>query len=189
VRRTYRILYRLGLTPWDSAEIPAALTEIVGPRGLSAGRAVDLGCGTGRQARYLAAHGWTVTAVDYLAEPVATARRQDPDGTVDWRVADVTDPGAVDPAGALAGTATLIVDNGCLHGIPDDRRDGWVATVATLAAPGCILLVRAAIRRGAGRRGIGPRGIDLREITDRLGPGWRLDPSPGPGWSRHSRTA
>jgi 2-polyprenyl-3-methyl-5-hydroxy-6-metoxy-1,4-benzoquinol methylase len=33
------------------------------------GRALDLACGAGRHARWLAAHGWDVTAVDIAIEP------------------------------------------------------------------------------------------------------------------------
>jgi SAM-dependent methyltransferase len=35
------------------------------------GRVLDLGCGAGRDTRFLLAHGWSVTAVDCEAEAVA----------------------------------------------------------------------------------------------------------------------
>lgn len=55
------------------------------------GRALDLACGTGRHAIFLAARGWQVTAVDAsdvgikLAKENAQARHVE----VDWRVADL----------------------------------------------------------------------------------------------------
>jgi trans-aconitate methyltransferase len=62
MKRLYEVLYRVGITPWDSARIPAPLAAEV--RAAAPAIAVDLGCGTGTQARHLAANGWTVTAVD-----------------------------------------------------------------------------------------------------------------------------
>lgn len=171
MRRTYRTLYRLGIVPWDQPGAPAPLADIVeGPTALPPAQALDLGCGTGRQSHYLAAHGWSVTAVDYAPEAIAMARRSHAQGHVVWRVADVTEPGAVDPDGRLAGATSLLLDNGCLHGVPVGRRTGWATTVSALAAPGAVLLVRAAPRR---RRGIGPRGIDESEITALLAHRWR----------------
>lgn len=35
---------------------------------------LDLACGSGRHARWLAAHGWDVTAVDLIVEPVEGVR-------------------------------------------------------------------------------------------------------------------
>lgn len=124
MRNTYRALYRLGLRPWDSAEVPGPVVRVA--RAVATpGIAVDLGCGTGTQARYLAGLGWSVTAVDYLAEPITLARRRDPAGVVSWLVADATRADQVDPAGSLAGRVGLLLDNGCLHGIPDAGRPGW----------------------------------------------------------------
>jgi SAM-dependent methyltransferase len=149
------------------------------------GTALDLGCGTGAQARYLAERGWHVTAVDYLAEVVARAARQDPAGRVTWRTADVTDPCQVDPAGRLAGLVDLILDNGCLHGIGEAGRPGWARTVVRVAAPEAILLVRAADRRsGACRHAPGPAGISRDELVALLSPKWRADPCAEPGWYR-----
>ena len=59
--------------------------------GLKPGRALDLACGTGRHAIFLAERGWQVTAVDAshvgieIAKAVARVREVE----VDWRVADL----------------------------------------------------------------------------------------------------
>ena len=58
---------------------------------LPPGRAVDLAAGPGRHARWLAARGWSVTAVDVSAVGVEQGRAADPDGAVEWVVADAAD--------------------------------------------------------------------------------------------------
>ncbi|MGD8450558.1 MAG: class I SAM-dependent methyltransferase [Phycisphaerae bacterium] len=50
----------------------AFLAEVAG--GLTPGRALDLGCGTGRDAIYLASCGWQVTGVDVLPDALTRAR-------------------------------------------------------------------------------------------------------------------
>jgi SAM-dependent methyltransferase len=65
------------------------LTRLAGE--LKPGRALDLACGTGRHANFLAAKGWRVTAVDgsrvgiELAKQAARAKRLE----VDWVVANL----------------------------------------------------------------------------------------------------
>lgn len=56
------------------------------------GRALDLACGEGRNAIWLAKLGWAVTAVDYSDVALQRARRlaADQHVTVDWIEADVT---------------------------------------------------------------------------------------------------
>jgi SAM-dependent methyltransferase len=182
MRRTYQALYRLGLLPWESTEVPAPLVEFVAAAA-TPGTAVDLGCGTGRQALYLAGHGWTVTGVDFTPQAILQARRADPAARVTWRVADVTSSAEVDPAGALAGGCDLVLDNGCLHGLPVTARSGWAATVGHLAAAGATLLLRAAPARHGPR--VGPRGID-QSTVDELLAGW-TGSAIGGGWYRYRR--
>lgn len=59
-------------------------------RATAPGRAVDLACGEGRNARWLALRGWTVTGVDFSAVAVEKARAMPPVAGLEWVCADVT---------------------------------------------------------------------------------------------------
>ena len=63
---------------------------------LQPGRALDLGCGAGRDAAYLAAEGWKVFAVDRLPDCLdrgrALAERYLPQDDIQWITADALSP-------------------------------------------------------------------------------------------------
>jgi SAM-dependent methyltransferase len=72
----YRVLYRVGLVFWQRNAPPDDLVALIeGPSALPAGRALELGCGTGIDSVYLATRGWDVTAVDMVPKALAAARR------------------------------------------------------------------------------------------------------------------
>ena len=60
---------------------------------LEPGRALDLGCGEGRNALWLAGRGWDVTAVDFSSVAIDRGRRwaEQRGLTVDFQAADVID--------------------------------------------------------------------------------------------------
>jgi SAM-dependent methyltransferase len=88
-------------TAWDERYRSAELIWGIAPNrwveqelaGLPAGRAVDLACGEGRNALWLASRGWQVTAVDFSAVGLDKGRqleaRAGAGRPVDWRQADV----------------------------------------------------------------------------------------------------
>ncbi|HEX6099816.1 MAG TPA: class I SAM-dependent methyltransferase [Thermoanaerobaculia bacterium] len=55
--------------------------------GLAPGRALDLACGAGRNASWLASRGWEVVAIDGASEAVRLVREHDP--SIDARVLDL----------------------------------------------------------------------------------------------------
>lgn len=57
---------------------------------LEPGRALDLACGEGRNAIWLAKQGWDVTGVDYSAVAIDKAKSLTPDLDVEWVVGDAT---------------------------------------------------------------------------------------------------
>ncbi len=69
---------------------------------LTPGRALDLACGAGRNALYLASLGWSVTAVDRSAVAIGLLRERAGGLAIDARVADLEaggfaiEPGAYD---------------------------------------------------------------------------------------------
>jgi SAM-dependent methyltransferase len=169
VSLTYRILYRVGFTPWDTGQVPPELTGLIeGPDALPAGRALDVGCGTGTQAVYLASMGWQVTAIDAVPRPLARARARAAAAgvTVDWILADVARIGRLE----LKPGFTLVFDRGCFHGLDDEQRTAYSATVTELAGPGATLLMMAFARN---RVPIGPAGVEQSELVGRFAR-WRL---------------
>lgn len=136
----YRFAYRVGFKPWDRGVVAPDLVEIVdGPTPSPPGRALDLGCGTGTNSIYLAKHGWDVTGVDMVPTALAIARRRAGQARVSPRFVegDVTrlrDLGVGDGY-------TLLLDVGCFHAIPEDRRPAYVEGVSRVAAPGATFLL------------------------------------------------
>src|SRR5690242_19391427 len=93
--------YRSGAAPpHDSDEAPAPLLVQTVER-LPAGRALDLACGAGRNALWLAEHGWSVTAVDGAPAAIEILRDRAVERgiRVDARVADLEKGGyRIEPA-------------------------------------------------------------------------------------------
>lgn len=98
--------------------------------GLAPGRALDLACGQGRHASWLAARGWRPVAVDFSVVGVTRARRGALDQGLDvaWLVADVHTL-AVPPS-----WFDLVV-MAFFHPRPSER-DLLYATVASTLRPG-----------------------------------------------------
>jgi ubiquinone/menaquinone biosynthesis C-methylase UbiE len=168
----YRIFYRIGFTPWDGHPLAQSLRDLIEGTGnspaLPADSVLEVGCGTGDCSIYLAEHGWTVTAVDFVRNPLerARAKAQAAGVSIDFVQADVTQ---LSRAGIGAGFP-LIVDNGCLHNMSDDDRDAYVREITAVAGPDARLLIVAFVPGGR----VGVRGLDNAEMERRFTPGWTL---------------
>jgi SAM-dependent methyltransferase len=166
----YRMMYALGLTPWERRNVAEQWEPLLdGPGALEPGRALDVGCGSGRDAVHLAARGWQVTAVEFVDKALARAReRAAEDGVeVRWVRGDVGELGRL----GLEPGYTLLYDFGCIQGLPDSARQGAAAGLTELAAPGATLLLLAF--KGA-RRLVLPRGMDTDQLLALLGNAWEL---------------
>lgn len=167
----YQLMHRLGLAPWERRPVARTWERIIdGPRGLPPGRALDVGCGSGRDAVYLAKRGWQVTAVDFVDAAIAKARQRaaQEGADVEWVTGDVSDL----PGLGLKPGYSLIYDFGCVQGLPDAARQGAAAGITALAAPGATLLVAAF---APGRRVLLPRGMSEEDVKGLFGAGWTLE--------------
>jgi SAM-dependent methyltransferase len=60
---------------------------------LPPGRALDLACGTGRNALWLSGQGWSVTAVDGSPKAIEILRKRAADLRIETQIADLENPG------------------------------------------------------------------------------------------------
>ncbi|SOJ53826.1 Tellurite methyltransferase [Mycobacterium simulans] len=169
LRVLYELLSRVGLNPsLRSADVPDTwLVQFVeGPDRLEPGRALDLGCGAGRNTRYFASHGWDVIGIDVLDRAIDKARSYTVDtaGKAWFLQGDVTRLGELD----IGDGFNLIIDSGCYYGLSGDQRDAYAAGVTRVAAPEARLLMAGFTRIP----GI-VAGISEEDLARRF-PGWQL---------------
>jgi SAM-dependent methyltransferase len=119
------------------------------------GRALDLGCGQGRNAVWLAQRSWQVTAVDYSHVAIDRARQLGAakNVEVEWVEADVTS--YVPPAGAFHLVVIAYLQ------IPGSHRRKVLAQAAAALAPGGTLFMVGHARLNLAEGVGGPKNPDL----------------------------
>jgi 2-polyprenyl-3-methyl-5-hydroxy-6-metoxy-1,4-benzoquinol methylase len=73
MRWAYNMMYRTGLVPFDTRNPTRALKALVESGRLEPCRALELACGAGKDAIFLAKHGFDVTAVDFADAAIGLA--------------------------------------------------------------------------------------------------------------------
>ena len=139
-------MYRLGFTPWDSGITPPELKNLIdGSEALPHGKALDLGCGTGTNAIFMSQRGWQVTAIDFVPRAIslAKAKAAAAKATPRLMIGDVTRLDSLN----IGDGYTLVFDLGCLHAIPDAKREAYAAGVSKAASAGADFLVFGFYRR------------------------------------------
>ena len=137
MNKTLFSLYYLFKPRWDTGipvpELQRALVD------RPAGKALDLGCGTGTNVRYLVEHGWQATGIDFVPRAIQKARRKLGDLPATLLVGDVTRLAGLD----LPGPFDLALDVGCFHTLPMDGRQGYVRGLRGWLRPGALYMVYA----------------------------------------------
>ena len=131
MRWTYELGYRYAQMPYDNGP-DQHLVGLVESGRIPPCRAIDLGCGTGRNALFLAQNGFQVTGVDFASSAIAKARQKaDAAGLkAEFIMDDLTNIQNV------TGTFDFLVDAGVLDVLRPKSRDLYVENVLTLTHPG-----------------------------------------------------
>ncbi len=126
----YELAYRYVRMPWETGP-REELVELVESGRIPPCRAIDLGCGTGSNAIFLAQHGFEVTGVDFVSSAIVKARRKaEVAGTkVEFVVDDLTNIQKV------KGTFDFLVDYGALDDLTPKDRDLYVQNVLPRTRP------------------------------------------------------
>ena len=148
--------------PWDTGITPPELVNFVASH--PAGRALDLGCGTGTNVIYLAQHGWQAAGVDFAWSAIRAALRKVRQAGVeaDLRVADVT------RLRGIHGPYDLVLDIGCFHNVPAAGRPAYRANVERLLAPSGAFLLYVHIKPDAAAGGHGVVEAELDALANQL---------------------
>ena len=119
--------YQQGDTPWDHGAPDVNLVEWVNQRPIQPCRVLDIGCGTGENAIWLARHGFDVLGCDLSETAINRAREKALKRKVScaFQVADYLNDSIEEaPFG-------FIFDRGCFHGLDDrEKRILFVQHVA-----------------------------------------------------------
>lgn len=170
---------------WSGAPNGTLVAEL---DGMAAGRALDVGCGEGGDAIWLAGRGWQVTATDISAVALDRARLAALAAgvEVDWRLADIAD-GAPEPGGFDLVTThypalRLTDDAAAIRGLLD-----------AVAPGGMLLVVGHAPSQEAADHGWDPEGwVQPEDVAGHLDGGWVVEvlatrPRPGnPATAHHT---
>jgi SAM-dependent methyltransferase len=133
---TWEERYRSATAVWSGRPNPQLVAEA---SDLLPGTALDVGCGEGGDALWLAERGWRVTAVDFsttaLSRGAAHAAARGPEvaARIEWRHADLRSWGP--PPGAFD-----LVSAQYMH-LPSAERRPLFARLAAAVAPGGTLLL------------------------------------------------
>lgn len=131
MKRFYEITYRYFRAPWDIGSREELMSLVESGR-IKPGRAIDLGCGAGANAIYLAQNGFEVTSVDYAEAAIekAQARAKEAGVQVNFIVDDLTNLRHV------SGTYDFLLDYGTLDDLRFHQREPYIRNMLPLTHSG-----------------------------------------------------
>lgn len=138
MRGFYNWRYLRGATPWDTNITPPEVVQLIEQEKFPPGRALDLGCGTGTNALYLAKHGFDVIGIDYVTRAIETARHKAlaQNARVDFRAADVLSL-------SFDQLFDYILDIGCFHSIDPAGRERYAENIRRWTHDGSVFMTYA----------------------------------------------
>lgn len=153
--------------PWDIPRPQRAVTALA-DLGEFKSPILDLGCGTGENALYLASQGFRVTGVELIEAALEKARRKAAERgvQVEFLQADALDPPRLGPF-------ETILDCGLFHVLADDQRPAYLAGLARAAHLGTVLHLLCFSDHEPGDGG--PRRITRDDLRATFEPAWNVD--------------
>ena len=132
---------KAGSALWDIGRPADELQKVVGEGKVSRCRVVDMCCGSGTDAIYLARMGFDVTAIDVAPTAIGQAQEKGRHAgvSVQWLLANILAPPDLKPF-------DFVYDRGCYHVVRDQNLPAYLETVRRFSHPGTELLLLATRR-------------------------------------------
>ncbi len=156
--------------PWDIGRPQPAFVELVRAGELKAGKVLDVGCGTGENALFLAQSGFVATGVDVARQAVQEARAKavEREVNVDFRIENAL---SLD---FRNGQFDNVIDSGLFHTFSDADRPIFAAEIArVLGSSGKCFILCFSEKEPTGWGG--PRRVTQREIEATFSPLFKIN--------------
>jgi len=168
--RDWNTRYAEGDIPWDTSRPSTELTRVLAETDLPRGRALEIGCGTGDNAIFLAQQGFEVTAFDIspLAIQQAREKTDEAGAPVNFLVADICDlPDLGEPY-------PFVFDRGVYHVMRQEHLDAFLSMLDRYAEENGHYLTLAGNSNEENPPEGGPPRVTAEEICRELDPLMRL---------------
>jgi SAM-dependent methyltransferase len=137
------------IPPWDTGRVSAELVRRVTEAGIAPCRAIELGCGTGTNAIWLAQRGFDVTAIDISPTAIERATQKATDAGVSVRFI----PTDVTALSDLGPRFDFFFDRGCYHAVRRGNAGGYLRALDRVTAPGATGVVLTGNAKEEGKPG------------------------------------
>jgi cyclopropane fatty-acyl-phospholipid synthase-like methyltransferase len=165
-RERFESIYE-GQAPWDIPGPQPAFVQLE-EAGEIRGSVLDVGCGTGEHALYLASRGHEVWGVDFV--PIAIERAKEKAKHRGLNAHFLT--GDALALEALGRTFDTVIDCGMFHTLSDEERVKFVPSLASVLRSGGVYQMACFSDREP--PGEGPRRVSEKEIRDAFAQGWTV---------------
>jgi len=163
--------YRFGKPIWVIDEAQPGLIAAVS-QGVIRGPAVlDVGCGTGDNALYLAERGFSVTGIDISTAAIAMAKRKARQLSVVARFVTLD----AFKLGTLATKFDTLIDFGLFHQFAGSPRTRYVRSLGDVCASQGHLLLQCFRDQGGIAHWFGPHLVSQEELRVSFAVGWQIE--------------
>lgn len=148
--------------PWDTGVSPPELLEFIQTH--NAGRAIDIGCGTGTNVITLVRAGWEVTGVDFAPRAIKIARQKLNQAGIRAKLLlrDAT------RLQGITGPFDFALDLGCFHGISQDGKPKYLNQLDRILAPNGFWLMYGFLKSDPLQTGSGLLETDIDLVSTLL---------------------
>jgi len=159
----------LGVPPWDIGRAQPPLVQLA-EAGQMRPPVLDVGCGTGENALYLAGRGLEVTGIDAAPRAIAKARQKTEQRglKVDFEVVDAL------RLSSLGRTFRTAIDSGLFRVFSDDERPPFARELHAVLRPGGTSYLMCFSEHQPGDWG--PRRVTQAKIRETFSDGWVVGP-------------
>jgi cyclopropane fatty-acyl-phospholipid synthase-like methyltransferase len=166
-KKAFEEMYK-GVPPWEIEGPQSEIVHLV-ERGEIKSPVLDVGCGTGENALYLAGFGFEVVGIDIVPIAVEKAlskaqKRSLPATFLVWDALILQE---------LQGSFNTVIDSGFFHALPDKKRSVFVQSLASVINPDGTYFMMCFSEHEPGSWG--PRRLTQAEIRESFRQGWVIN--------------